>query len=255
MLRVRPILHTPHAPEWVALLTALGLGEIRVADNGLGTALGVAGGRCFAADAGRILVSESDTFGTRLGFEVRDVQKFAQWTISDGTPVLLGTEAAAGGSVTIAEIVAPDGVSFSARPVDPLITDGTPQAPDPHPHGLAVVACWGTPDVPGAISTLANTGAKPEAANGGPGRARYRAKHGGYVDVTENDVPEAGLSFEYTGSASAMEERLALAGYESSVLEQGPNTVLSVRHPDGGRLRVACTQAKGNSVAGEPVGT
>ncbi len=31
MLRVRPILHTPHAAEWAALFTALGLGEIRVA--------------------------------------------------------------------------------------------------------------------------------------------------------------------------------------------------------------------------------
>ncbi|MFJ6416756.1 hypothetical protein [Paeniglutamicibacter sp. NPDC091659] len=255
MLRVRPILHTPHAAEWAALFTALVLGEIRVAGTDLATALGVSGGRCFAADAGRILLADSDSFATRLGFEVRDVQKFAQWTISDGTPVLMETEETASGSVEVAKIVAPDGVSFSARPVDPLLTAGTPEAPGLESHGLAVVARWGTPNIAGATSTLANIGAKPDAADAATGRARYRAKHGGYVDVRENDVPEVGFTLEYTGAASALEERLARAGYEVLVRDQGPHTVLSVGHPDSGLLQVICTRSRGNSVAGEPVGS
>lgn len=255
MLRVRPILHTPHADEWAALFTALGLGEIRVAGTDLATALGVSVGRCFAADAGRILLAESDAFGIQLGFEVRDVQKFAQWTISDGTPVLMATEAAAGGAVEVAQIVAPDGVSFNARPVAPLVTAGTPETAGLRPHGLAVVARWGTPDVFGATSTLANIGAKPEPANPAEGRARYRAKHGGYVDVHENDLTEIEFSLEYTGSASDLEERLALAGYEVLVLDHGTPMGLSVRHPDDGLLQVICTRSPGNSVAGEPVVT
>lgn len=255
MLRVRPILHTPHAAEWAALFTALGLGEIRVAGTDLAAALGASGGRCFAADSGRVLLSGADTFATRLGFEVRDVQKFAQWTISDGTPVLMETEGAAGCSVEVAEIVAPDGVSFSARPVDPLLTAGTPEAPGLEPHGLAVVAHWGTPDIAGATSTLANIGAKPDAADAATGRARYRAKHGGYVDIREHDVPEVGFTLEYAGSASALQERLARAGYEVLVRNQGTHTVLSVGHPDGDLLQVICTGPRGNSVAGEPVGS
>ncbi|MFF5793140.1 hypothetical protein ACFY5D_13920 [Paeniglutamicibacter sp. NPDC012692] len=254
MLRVRPILHTPHTTEWAALFTALGLGEIRVAGNDLSTGLGIPGGRCFAAGSGRILLSESDTFGIQLGFEVRDVQKFAQWTISDGTPVLLRAEGADGGAVEVAEIVAPDGVSFGARPVDPSITAGTPEAPGLQQHGLAVVARWGTPDAPGAISTLANIGAKPEADETG-GRARYRAKHGGYVEVRENHEPAVDFLLECTGAVSVVEERLVQAGYDVLVLDQGPHAGLSVRHPDSGRLQVTCTGAPGNSVPGEPVGS
>jgi len=253
MLRVRPILHTPHSTGWAALFTALGLSEIRVADIDRATGLGVAGGRCFAAGSGRVLLSGADTFETQLGFEVRDVRKFAQWTISDGTPVRLETEAVGSGEVTIAEIVAPDGVSFGARPVDSLITAGTPESPGLRPHGFAVVARWGTPDVFGATSTLANIGAKPESANPAEGRARYRAKHGGYVDVAENDVPEVGFSLEYAGSALALQERLAQYGYDVKVLDREPCPVLSVGHPDGGRLQVTCT--RGNDVAGEPVGS
>lgn len=254
MLRVRPILHTPHATEWAALFTALGLGEIRVANIDLATGLGIAEGRCFAADSGRILLSEADAFGIRLGFEVRDVQKFADWTISDGTPVLLDTEVTAGGEVTVAKIVAPDGLSFEARPVDSLITAGTPETPGLRSYGLAVVARWGTPDVFGAVSTLANIGAKPESANPAGGRARYRAKHGGYVEVAENEVPEVDFTLECTGPASSLEERLVQSGYEVRVLDQRPCPVLSVVHPDGGRLQVTCTHAEGNSVAGEQVG-
>lgn len=255
MLRVRPILNTPHVPEWAALFTALGLGEILGACGALGIIPGPAAVRCFAADAGRILLVESDRVGTQLGFEVRDVQKFAHWTISDGTPVLLATEGAGGGTVEVAQIVAPDGVSFSARPVDPLVTAGTPEAPEMNPHGLAVVARWGTPDVEGAMSTLANIGARPEGAGAATGRARYRAKHGGYIDVRENDQPGVGFLLECIAAAPVVVERLVQAGYDVLALDRGPDAGLLVRHPDGGWLQVTCTGSRENGVSGTPAGS
>ncbi|MGL3807600.1 hypothetical protein ACSYDW_16055 [Paeniglutamicibacter sp. R2-26] len=255
MLRVRPILHTPHATEWAALLTALGLRELRVPAGDLASGLGVAAGRCLAADAGRILLVDADTFGIRLGFEVRDVLKFAQWTIGDGTPVRMRTEGVGHMAVEVADIVAPDGTAFDARPVDPLHTDGTPGPGGPAAGGTAVVAHWGTTDVAGAESTLANIGAKTEAAqaSGDGETSRYRAKHGGYVEVRASGEPTLGLHLEYAGTAADLERRLALAGFDVRLPGGGRHAVLSVAHPDSGRLRVTCTGPTGNSAPGEQV--
>ena len=256
MLRVRPILHTPHATEWAALLTLLGFRELRVPAGDLAAGLGVATGRCLASDAGRILLADSESFGIRLGFEVRDVRKFAQWTIGDGTPVRLHTERLGHAAVEVADIVAPDGTPFDARPVDPLHTAGTPGPGGPTPGGTAVVVRWGTPDLPGATSTLANIGAKPDVgqASGDGETGRYRAKHGGYVEVRASREPTLELHLEYTGTAADLERRLVLAGCDIRQPGGGRHAVLSVAHPDSGRLRVTCTGSAGNSAPGEQVG-
>lgn len=256
MLRVRPILHTPHATEWAALLTLLGFRELRVPAGDLAAGLGVATGRCLAADAGRILLADSESFGIGLGFEVREVRKFAQWTIGDGTPVRLHTEGVGHMSVEVADIVAPDGTPFDARPVDALHTAGTPGPGGLAAGGTAVVVRWGTTDVAGTESTLANIGAKPEAAqaSGDGETGRYRAKHGGFVEVRASGEAGLELHLEYAGTATDLERRLALAGCDIRLPGGGRHAVLSVAHPDSGRLRVTCTGSAGNSAPGEPVG-
>lgn len=253
MLRVRPILYTPYAAEWAKLLTVLGLE--RIGDSGPGAALvlGTDAGSCFAAGAGRVLVCEAESFGIELGFEVRDVQRFAEWTIGDGTDVILREEPTSDGPVNVAHLVAPDGVAFEARPVDPTVLAGTPAAQEPpHPasgqsssrslaQSLSVVAQWRTPDVPGTCSTLENIGAKAAAPNSPGSIASYRAKHGGFIDVFETSQPDIDLTLEYAGSATVLEERMAMAGYEVLTLDYGDDATAFVGHPDGGRIQVACT--------------
>lgn len=250
MLRVRPVLHTPHAAAWEKLLTVLGLESVGGSGPGAALALGTDAGRCFAAGAGRVLVCEADVFSVDLGFEVRDVQRFAEWTISDGTAVALREEPSAGGLVTVARMVAPDAVAFEARPVDPTLNAGTPTIPSPAAgepqgdsaaHALSVVARWHTPDVPGARLTLENIGAKSANVSTAGPVASYRAKHGGLVDVFEHPQPQIDLAFEYAGSAIIIEKRMAMAGFEVLTLDREDESTVVVGHPDGGRIQVACT--------------
>lgn len=141
MLRVRPIHHTPHVEEWARLLTTLGLIELP-ASGGHGE---------FAAAGGKIRLLDSGMPWTELGFEIRDLDKFADWTRSDGTPVTITGD----GSSRAGRITGPDGLSFLAEPVTP----GDPSAgTEP---GLIVLALWNTPDVSGASATLRNIAPAP----------------------------------------------------------------------------------------------
>lgn len=256
MLRVRPVLHTPHKAEWAELLSALGLERIGGFGSAAGNALalGTDAGDCFAAGAGRVLVCEAESFGVELGFEVRDVQKFAAWTIGDGTPVHLREESPEHGSVVVAHLVAPDGVQFAARPVDPDVIAGTPgvarqeTAAEESPEtgaslaaALSVSVHWRTPDVPGVCATLENIGAKATDPTAEGAVAGYRAKHGGFIDVFEHPLPRIDLTFEYTGSVGMLEERLSIAGCEVLTLEIKGESTLYIQDPEGTRVRVNCT--------------
>lgn len=236
MLRVRPTLHTPHVSLWARLLTALGLEEMPTLPATCappGTPQ-----RCFAADAGRILLQESATFHTELFLEVRDLEKFAQWTISDGTPVAMLPAPHGDGTRTLARITAPDGLSFTALAVDPLATEGTPPETAGADGQLAVLALWNTPDVPGAKTTLANIGAKPDTTSNGGAWAQYRAKHGGFIAAHSGQVPGLELSLEYSGKLESLADRLSAAGVEAQLVDEAYGRTLLVGHPDGAQLWV-----------------
>lgn len=240
MLRVRPILSTPHEDAWASLFLALGLQEINVGTQSSDP--NTSRPRYFAAGSGRVMLQPSNTFHTALGFEVRDVEKFAQWTISDGTPVRLEDFTSAGkeseGQV-IAHIVAPDGLTFTAVPVDPSLTAGTPQA-DPATFGdaasLSVLALWNTPDVPGSAKTLENIGAKPDTSSNSGNWAQFRAKHGGYVAAHSGDTANTVLTFEYDGDLASYAAGLQEAGFETEIIDEAYGRTLLVTHPDGDQL-------------------
>lgn len=234
MLRVRPTLHTPHVSLWAQLLTALGLKEMPMLPATC--AAPGTGQRCFAADAGRILLQESATFHTELVFEVRDLERFAQWTISDGTPVMMLPAPHGDGTRALARITAPDGLSFSALAVDPLATEGTPPDTAGAEEQLAVLALWNTPDVPGAQATLANIGAKPDTTSNGGTWAQFRAKHGGFVAAHAGQAPGVELSLEYSGKLEALANRLSAAGFEALLADEAYGRTLLVEHPDGAQL-------------------
>ncbi|MGB9034664.1 MAG: hypothetical protein WCC45_09120 [Paeniglutamicibacter sp.] len=234
MLRVRPTLHTPHVAQWARLLTALGLREMPVLPANLAAPGTVQ--RCYAADAGRILLQDSATFHTELVFEVRDLEKFAQWTIGDGTPVTMLPAPHGDGPRAQARITAPDGLSFTALAVDPLATEGTPPDTAGADGQLAVLALWNTPDVPGAQATLANIGAKPDTFSHEGAWAQYRAKHGGLVAAHAGQDPRVELSLEYSGKLEALAGQLPSAGFESQLVDETYGRTLLVEHPDGGSL-------------------
>ncbi|WP_146111956.1 hypothetical protein [Arthrobacter sp. MYb227] len=188
------------------------------------------------------MLQPSSTFQTSLGFEVRDVEKFAQWTISDGTPVRLETLQSAAeepeGHI-IAHLVAPDGLAFTAVPVDASLTAGTPQ---PSTAGLtsdaslSVLALWNTPDVPGSAKTLENIGAKPDTSSNSGKWVQFRAKHGGYVAAHGGSTPSTVLSFEYDGDLVAYAAGLRNAGFETEIVDEAYGRTLLVAHPDGDQL-------------------
>lgn len=230
MLRVRPILRTPHATSWAALFLALGLREISLAPEA--RVNDTQQPRCFAANGGRVMLQLSDSFHTDLGFEVRDVEKFAQWTIDDGTPVRLDTQ-------NIAHIIAPDGLAFTAEPVDPSVTDGTPPPATETPESLdslSVLVLWNTPDIPGVVSTMTNIGAKEDTSSENGNWAQFRAKHGGYIAAHLGNEVRSELSFEYDGALETLGARLQDSGIDSEILDEAYGRTLLVPHPDSGQL-------------------
>ncbi len=236
MLRIRPTLHTPQVSRWAELLITLGLREMTplpATASPAGTAQ-----RCFAADAGRILLEEAIGFGTELAFEVRDLEKFAQWTIADGTPVTLRPAPESSGSEELALVAAPDGSVFTALAVDPLDTSGTPpkETSSASEGQLAVVALWYTPDIPGAESTMANIGAKPDTISNSGNRAQYRAKHGGFVAAHSGTGASVELSLEYAGKLEVLATAVSAAGLTGHLVDEAYGRTLLVDHPDGGQL-------------------
>lgn len=238
MLRIRPTIHTPQASRWADLLITLGLREMtRLPATGspAGTAK-----RCFAADAGRILLEQATGFNTELVFEVRDLERFVQWTIGDGTPVTLRPAPETIGSEPLAFIAATDGLVFTALAVDPSDAAGTPRneaSAAPGPEGqLSVMALWYTPDVPGAQATLANIGAKPDTISDSGNWAQYRAKHGGYVAAHSGTEASIELSLEYAGKLEVLAKTVSAAGITGHLVDEAYGRTLLVEHPDGGQL-------------------
>lgn len=224
MLRVRPVVSTAHAEAWVELLLGMGLAELPH---------GISGERCLAADSGRVIIRRAPAFSIELGFEVRDLEKFAQWTRSDGTEVLLRVS----GAGPVGHITAEDRLEFTATPVDATLTAGSGQAAAL--ASLGVLAVWHTPDVPGAAQTLRNIGARESPGGQGLSGAHFRAKNGGYVDLRAAGGTGVELEFGVDGDAGQLAARLGAAGRQSRLAAGAHGRILLVPHPDGGELRVA----------------
>lgn len=223
MLRVRPMVNTGHAAAWAELLLALGLAELPHEPSGE---------RCFAAGSGRVLLRTAPSFAIELGFEVRDLERFAQWTRSDGTGVLV-RDAAHG---PVGHLAAPDGLAFTATPVDARVTAGSGPAA---PGSLGVLAVWHTPDVPGSAQTLRNIGAIQSPGGSGGTGAHFRAKHGGFVDLRAAEATGVGLELGIGGEAGELAARLAAGGHQARFAAGPHGRMLLVRHPDGWDLTIA----------------
>ncbi|WP_411734662.1 hypothetical protein [Paeniglutamicibacter sp.] len=231
MLRVRPVLNTPHAGAWAEMLLSLGLAELDYA---------TAGERCFAADSGRVVVRTAPAFAIELGFEVRDLDKFAQWTRSDGTEVLLLPAAGTPGTPDaglVGQITADDQLVFTATPVDAGVTAGSGLEAARAP--LGVLAVWNTPDLPGAAQTLRNIGARDSPISQGGSGTHFRAKNGGYVDLRASGSAGVELEFGIDGDPGELAARLAAAGRQPRFAAGAHSRILLVPHPDGGDLPIA----------------
>ncbi|WAH99344.1 VOC family protein [Arthrobacter sp. MMS18-M83] len=219
MLRVRPIQFTSDVAGWKHLLTALGL--VCVEDRGDWLE--------FDAGSGRVALhwasaDSPDDGATAFGVEVGDLAEFARRTMADGTRAEL-FDADHGQAV---RITAHDGFTF---PADKATSHTTSPEADP---GLAVVATWFTPDVPGAAQELRNIGARPR--NMSTDAADFSTKNGGIMSVRKSpETATGGLAFEYGGDLAALEARLAAAGVAAALA----GSLLSVATPRGGTISVA----------------
>ena len=177
MLRVRPLILTPHFDATVTQLRELGLDTLEI------------GSDCADFDSGNDKVREiresTQASRTELAFELRDATIFVRRTLADGSHAeLADTDNGPGAKVT-----APDGFSFSLAESEDLRL--------PHPDtALAVTAIWRTPDTAAANKVLANIGAKfvRDLPDGG---ALYRAKNGGFVATAQGEVSGVELELKH----------------------------------------------------------
>ncbi|PYI69696.1 hypothetical protein CVV68_00885 [Arthrobacter livingstonensis] len=226
MLRVRPVLFTSRMDGYAALLVALGLkctenyGDWRVFDCGDGK-IGLR----------RVAEGEPRDGTTAMSFELRDPDIFVRRTLADGTrATLLDSDRDADGGplgtgTGAALVTAPGGFSFLAE----AVTDLAPRIPGP----LTVVQSWLTPDVDAARKVLADIGARPTARRP-DGRTAFQARNGGLVAVHPHQVTGVELGLEYDGDLTALGARLTQEGIQVA----STANVLTVRTPDGGRLRI-----------------
>lgn len=173
MLRVCPVISTPHPQQYAELFLTLGLRPVADA----------APWQVFDSGNGKIAV-ERGPVALRLEFELRDAKIFVQRTLADGTPAtLLGTAA---------QVTAPGNFTFLARPVHDLTL---PDATSP----LSVTVVWNTPHLAGANMVLANIGAK-HVRDFPSGGALFRAKNGGFVRTTAGALSGVELQVDCGGS-------------------------------------------------------
>lgn len=205
MLRVRPTRYTSALPQLRGLLESLGL---VATEEGNGWAiLDSASGRIRlqAVSAG----AEGDGV-TAFGVEIRGPEEFARRTLEDGGVAVL--EDGLGGPRV--RVTGPDGLSFLAEP-----TAHAAQCADADP-AVTVRLEWLTPDVPGALTTLAAIGARPRAAQtpvqpgAEPVGTEFTAKNGGVFAALPAPVPAvSGIVLEYDGDLAALGARLANDGW------------------------------------------
>lgn len=159
MLRLCPVISTPHPEAYARLLTAAGLACVGAEAGG-----GSPTWQLFNSGNGKIAVEYAPVHAIRLEFELRDAALFVQRTLADGTRAELLGQAAL---VTAADF------TFLARPVTDLALADPRSTP-------SVTAVWTSDNPARANTVLANIGAKKlhDLSLGG---AVFRAKNGGVV--------------------------------------------------------------------------
>jgi hypothetical protein len=223
MLRVSPVHSTSRPGSWERLLTALGM--VLTVDD--------AGRPVFDAGSGRLAletVPEGDPADgtTTFAVEVGDPAEFARRTnLSAEEEGLTPAELEPAGDQQACRITAPDGFSFLAGKAAHF----APHA-DADP-ALAVVGVWFTEDPGAATRTLRHIGARPRPVPDADENADFTAKNGGVLLVRPAaGPPRAGLGFEYDGGLEPLRERLASAGFHTTLTEEAFGSTLHVANPD-----------------------
>ena len=179
MLRVRPIVWTPHFQETAAQLLGVGLtclendGDWAEFDSGNGKV--------------GLFRESADQYRVTLAFELRDATIFVRRTLADGTHAELADTSNGPG----ARVTTPDGFSFELAASEDLSVPDATALP-------AVTALWHTPDPAAANKVLANIGAKfvRDQPDGG---ALFRAKNGGFVTTAKAEVSGVELEIRHDG--------------------------------------------------------
>ncbi|MDQ0754330.1 VOC family protein [Arthrobacter sp. B3I4] len=246
MLRVRPIHFTSHLDQWDRLLTDLGM--VKTVDE--------ATWREFDAGAGRLALHFSEQGApedgtTAFGVEVGDLAEFARRTSEAGAQTATPGTAGTAAELIDAEhgpscrITAPDGFTFLADPATRASDGSWATAAEAEP-ALAVVGIWFAQDPAAATRALRDIGAQPRPVPGaddadtyGEETETFTAKNGGILMVgaaagAASGTGSAGLGFEYAGNLDGLRQRLAEAGHEAALLEDGPVPLLHVGNPDAG---------------------
>ena len=213
MLRVRPTRYTSALPQLRGLLESLGL--VATEEGNGWITMDSAGGRILLRS---VPAGAAGDGVTAFGVEIREPEEFARRTLQDGGSAVL--EEGLGGPRV--RVTGPDGLSFLAEP-----TAHGAQCADADP-AVAVRLEWLTPDVPGALATLASIGARPRAAHAAepalaapavqPGAepigTEFTAKNGGVLAALPAPVPAVGgIVLEYDGDLAALGARLAAGGW------------------------------------------
>ncbi|WP_139346680.1 VOC family protein [Sinomonas mesophila] len=213
MLRVRPTRYTSALPQLRGLFESLGLVATEEGDGW--AVLDSAGGRIRLQS---VPAGAAEDGATLFGVEIREPREFARRTLEDGGDAVL--EDSHGGPRV--RVTGPDGLTFLAEP-----TAHAAQCADADP-AVAVRLEWLTPDVPGALATLASIGARPRATHASepapaapavqpraePLGTEFTAKNGGVLAALPAPVPAVGgIVLEYDGDLAALGARLAAAGW------------------------------------------
>ena len=236
MLRVRPVHSTSRTESWKQLLTALGM--VQTEDEG--------GRQVFDSASGRLALQPAEAGSgqdgkTVFAVEVGDVAEFARRTNlaahEDGTQKdRTGPAELAPAGEEACRITAQDGFSFVADKAAHFA-----QCADADPS-LAVVGVWYTADPEAAARTLLHIGARPRPVPDNDETADFTAKNGGVLLVRPASGPSrAGLGFEYGGGLEPLQERLAAAGFATSLTEEAFGSTLHVANPDAGSPNAPAT--------------
>lgn len=187
MLRVCPVISTPHPQAYAEALTAAGLQRVEPA-AGLDAGTDAPERQLFNSGHGKIAVEYAPAHAIRLEFELRDAAIFVQRTLADGTQAWL-----LGGA---AQVAAGD-FTFLARPATDL------SLPDLD-GDLSVTAIWTTENPARANTVLANIGAK-KLHDLPAGGALFQGKNGGFVRTAAGAGPGVGLQVERGGSGTVLQ--------------------------------------------------
>lgn len=218
MICARPIRFTHHLAEHRRYLDALGATRVTTAP----------GWEVFALGSGRLALhaaSDQQPPGDVLGWEVDDLEAWAEQARRDGLPVQIGpTDHGTAGTVTAA-----DGTSFT---VDPK---AEAEQPAPSDTALAVLPIWYTSasEVEGARAVVRGLGARQRVTADSDVWTDFVCPAGGLVAVHATDEGRGvELGFEFDGDVETLIPTLRSAGVEPTLIDETYSRTLQLPDPD-----------------------